>query len=472
MQITALRFTAIFLTALLIMGAVAYPISAEADHGWKDPEIQKLRIQAKLIQHMISRMAAIVNVTSELELKVGEILAANVSVMSAGELNDFITEAKKVLEELRENIDSSKVAGEANVTTSLAERLRNRLERILGELNITEGELHEIRERLRHAWSLGHLKKILEDLRPIIRPAKALNLTEMLLGFANRSAEHGNATGLERALNSSCKVLDVLAGVKEKLEKLNASPAAIMAIEHAIEKISEMRELLASVKEKVHELRQHHNATCHEIREIVKNKTRKGLQQEEEKLEEYVKELEELREAALEKGLTDLADEFSALLSKLRGLSDRIRNGNFTFKQAVGILAEAKRMVEKAEKALEEASERKELREVVSEQLRERMHSLERQRDRLKEKLKELEKELPESMKDFLEEVQNMILNLSDKLQKARENLSIGRGSTTLNILKDAEKNLSVIEEKLNVLENQIKNRAMGHRGSGHGAGR
>ncbi|MCD6536880.1 MAG: hypothetical protein J7K49_07640, partial [Thaumarchaeota archaeon] len=398
--------------------------------------------------------------------------AANVSVMSAGELNDFITEAKKVLEELRENIDSSKVAGEANVTTSLAERLRNRLERILGELNITEGELHEIRERLRHAWSLGHLKKILEDLRPIIRPAKALNLTETLLSFANRSAEHGNATGLERALNSSCKVLDVLAGVKEKLEKLNASPAAIMAIEHAIEKISEMRELLASVKEKVHELRQHHNATCHEIREIVKNKTRKGLQQAEEKLEEYVKELEELRETALEKGLTDLADEFSALLSKLRGLSDRIRNGNFTFKQAVGILAEAKRMVEKAEKALEEASERKELREVVSEQLRERMHSLERQRDRLKEKLKELEKELPESMKDFLEEVQNMILNLSDKLQKARENLSIGRGSTTLNILKDAEKNVSVIEEKLNVLENQIKNRAMGHRGSGHGAGR
>ena len=472
MQITALRFTAIFLTALLIMGAVAYPISAEANHGWKDPEIQKLRIQARLIQHMISRMAAIVNVTSELELKVGEILAANVSVMSAGELNDFITEAKKVLEELRENIDSSKVAGESNVTTSLAERLRNRLERILGELNITEGELHEVRERLRHAWSLGHLKKILEDLRLIIRPAKALNLTEMLLGFANRSAEHGNATGLERALNSSCKVLDVLAGVKEKLEKLNASPAAIMAIEHAIEKISEMRELLASVKEKVHELRQHHNATCHEIREIVKNKTRKGLQQAEEKLEEYVKELEELRETALEKGLTDLADELGALSSKLRGLSDRIRNGNFTFKQAVGILAEAKRMVEKAEKALEEASERKELREVVSEQLRERMRSLERQRDRLKEKLKELEKELPESMKDFLEEVQNMILNLSDKLQKARENLSIGRGSTTLNILKDAEKNVSVIEEKLNVLENQIKNRAMGHRGSGHGAGR
>jgi len=472
MQVTALRFMAIFLTALLIMGAVAYPISAEADHGWKDPEIQKLRIQARFIQHMISRMAAIVNVTSELELKVGEILAANVSMMSSEELKDFITEAKKVLEELRENIDSSKVTGEANVTTSLAERLRNRLERIFGELNITKGELHEIRERLRHAWSLGHLKKILEDLRPIIKPAKALNLTEMLLGFANRSAEHGNATGLERALNSSCKVLDVLARVKEKLEKLNASPAAIMAIEHAVEKISEMRELLASVKEKVHELRQHHNATCHEIREIVKNKTRKGLQQAEEKLEEYVKELEELRETALEKGLTDLADELGALLSKLRGLSDRIRNGNFTFKQAVGILAEAKRMVEKAEKALEEASERKELREVVSEQLRERMRSLERQRDRLKEKLKELEKELPESMKDFLEEVQNMILNLSDKLQKARENLSIGSSSTTLNILKDAEKNLSVIEEKLDVLENQIKNRAMGHRGSGHGAGR
>ncbi len=472
MQVTALRFTAISLTALLIMGAVAYPISAEADHGWKDPEIQKLRIQARLIQHMISRMAAVVNVTSELELKVGEILAANVSVMSAEELNDFITEAKKVLEELRENIDSSKVTGEANVTISLAERLRNRLERIFGELNITEGELHEIRERLRHAWSLDHLKKILEDLHSIIRPAKALNLTEMLLDFANRSAEHGNATGLERALNSSCKVLDVLASVKEKLEKLNASPAAIMAIEHAIEKISEMRELLASVKEKVHELRQHHNATCHEIREIVENKTREGLQQTEEKLEEYIKELEELREAALEKGLTDLADELGALLSELRGLSDRIKDGNFTFKQVVEVLAEAKGMIEKAEKALEETSEREELREVVSEQLRERMRSLEKERDRLKDKLKELEKELPESMKDFLEEVQNMILNLSDKLQEAQENLSIGRDSTTLNILKDAERSLSVIEEKLNVLENQIKNKAVNHRGPERGAGR
>ena len=222
----------------------------------------------------------------------------------------------------------------------------------------------------------------------------------------------------------------------------------------------------------MHELRQHHNATCHEIREIVENKTREGLQQAEEKLEEYIKELEELREAALEKGLADLADELGALLSELRGLSDRIKDGNFTFKQVVEVLAEAKGMIEKAEKALEETSEREELREVVSEQLRERMRSLEKERDRLKEKLKELEKELPESMKDFLEEVQNMILNLSDKLQEAQENLSIGRDSTTLNILKDAERSLSVIEEKLNVLENQIKNKAVNHRGSERGAGR
>ncbi len=467
----ATKFAALFFIALLLMGAVASPISAEANENAKNSEIHKLKVQAELLQRMISETAAVANMTVDLELKVGEILALNVSAMSVEELRDFVRDAREVLAELKKNLNFTELMDEGNVTTRLAERLRERLEHVFMRLNLSKEEFQEVGERLRHAWSLGHLKKILGDIQVLIGPARALNITEMILDFANKSAERGNATGLERALNSSSKVLDVLERVKEKLEKLNASPTAIAAIEHAMEKISEMREVLESVKEKVRELRESHNAT-HEVRELVKNRTRKGLEQVEEKLAEYVEELEKLRKAALEKGLNDLAEELSALLSKLRDLSDAIGEGNLTFKQAVGILAEAKKALENAERMLEKASERKELHEVVSEQLRERMTSLEQRRDQLKEKLEKLGERLPENMLHRLEEIRDMIRKISDRLQEADKSLSTGNESTALKILDDAKKTLNMIEKEINSLESHIENEGGRPGGPGKGAGR
>jgi len=453
MQQVALKSAAIFLLALLVTGTVASSISAEADHSWENLEVKKLRIQAELLQRMISRAAAVVNMTSDLEFKVGDVLAANISAMSVEELRDFVEDARAVLADLKKSIDSGKLTREENVTRGIAEQLRERLEHVFRKLNISKEEFHELKERLRHAWSLSHLKKILENIRAVTGPAKAHNLTEMLLRFANKSAEHGNATGLERALNSSCKVLDVLEGVKEKLERLNASPAAIAAIERAMEKIAEARELLESVKEKVHELRGEKHATRHEIRELVQNITGKDLHRLEKEISVYIEKLEPLKEAAIRNNLTDLADSLDAVLSKLKDLSSAISEGKLSFTQAVEILAQARQATEKAEEAFKKASERKELREAVSEELRKMMHSLQERRDKLRNRLSELDEKISENVKKSVDEIRSLLSKLSDQLDEAERKMLAENSSTALKLLNDVKKGLDLAEKKLDALE-------------------
>ncbi|MCD6341377.1 MAG: hypothetical protein J7L83_00760, partial [Thaumarchaeota archaeon] len=277
--------------------------------------------------------------------------------------------------------------------------------------------------------------------------------TEMLLRFANKSAEHGNATGLERALNSSCKVLDVLEGVKEKLERLNASPAAIAAIERAMEKIAEARELLKSVKEKVHELRGGKHATRHEIRELVQNITGKGLHRLEKEISAYIEKLEPLKEAAIRNNLTDLADSLDAVLSKLKDLSSAIGEGKLSFTQAVEILAQARQATEKAEEAFKKASERKELREAVSEELRKMMHSLQERRDKLRNRLSELDEKISENVKKSVDEIRSLLSKLSDQLDEAERKMLAENSSTALKLLNDVKKGLDLAEKKLDALE-------------------
>lgn len=460
MENTALKLTAFLLITLLVVSIIPLNVSAEAGVSGEVLKLHRLRVQAEFLQRITSRIAEVATMTTELKLRVREILEANISIMSIGELSNFVREAKAILAELRGNLDSGKLMGEENVTRVLAERLRERLKCAFTGLNITKEECYEFREQLRHAWSFGRLKRILGDIRTRMAPLESNNITDSILESANKSAEWGNMTGLERALNSSLKVLEVLERIKEKLMFLNASPAAIAAIEHAIEKISMMRELLALVKERVEELKENHSLTRQEIREMVKNRTRMCLQGMEERLSEYIEELESLREAALEKNLTSLADELDSTLNKLKGLLDEIKKGNFSLKQAIMILVEAERALRKAEKVLEKASEREELREILMERLRERIRLLERKRDQLRERLEKLRGSLPENMLCRLEEIENMLQEALNKLQEAERGLSRGESSRALGTLDDVEKDLKRIDDGISGLEPHAKGRS------------
>ncbi|MCX8187140.1 MAG: hypothetical protein N3F65_00830 [Nitrososphaeria archaeon] len=451
-----LKFTAFLLLSLLAISMMSSIVSAEAGNSKMDPELRRLRTQAELLQRIIARAAEMSNMTAELKVRVRETLAANVSAMSREGLNDFVREAKAVLAELRRNMDSRGLVGEENVTRALSERLRERLEHAFMGLNVSKEERFEFKEKLRHAWSFGHLRGIMKDIRARMAPAEVHNITESILEFTNKSAEWGNMTGLERAFNSSSKVLEVLERVKEKLTFLNASPVAIAAIEHAMEKISAMRELLALAKERWGELRERHNLSRREIHELVKNRTQTGLRQVEERMAKCLEELEELREAAIEKNLTALGEELDKVLGKLRNALDMLREGNLSFKQAVIVLVEAERALKNAEKMFEKISEREEMRERLLEKLRERMRDLERQRDQLMERLRELKGQLPE---DVFHDIEEMIQKILSEMQDASKDLDAGNGQKALKILERVEKTLNKVKDEIEELKSGTRDR-------------
>lgn len=438
MEVRALGLAALLLAALLIASAIPSTACAEIDRGGNGSELNRLRIQAEVLQRMIAKAADVANISEGLQFRIKEMLVSNVSAMSGEDLDNFVAEAKAILADLKESLNPYALSDEENLTLHLAERL----EYALVNLNMSGGEFQEYRERLRNAWSLGHLKKVLYDMRERARHWRALNLTESTIKYANESAEMGNLKGLDRALNSSRKVLEVLERVREKLLMLNASPAAIAAIEHAMEKISAMRELLELVKENVEAPMENRSLTRWEIREMVKNRTETRLRWMEMRLSGYIEEMERLREIALEKNLTDLAGELEELIGRLKSILDEMRAGKADLGQAVNILAKAEKALRNAEKLLENASERPELKKTVVEILRERLRLLEKKHDQLRERLKELGGRAPETLPHQLEE-------LMSKLREAERALSAGNSTNAQKLADEVGRKLDKISDKI-----------------------
>ena len=439
----------------------------------EDSSLVKLRVHAEVLQKMLNRLLTM-NLTKELELQIENLVAVNLTALGAEELREFISEAKNVLSEVRSELKEAKgnrTRVEQRVIAKLLERMRERLNVTLRRLNITAEEAEKIREelgsRIREALAgnltFHELKHFIKNLTRRLVGYRVQNFTEQIMNYTEREAKLGRLYGLETALNASCKVLQVLERVKEKLLSVNASPVAVAAIEHAIERIASAREVLKQLVERIATMPEPKNATPGQIRKEIKSILDERLEELAEDIRENLQRLRELRSEAEEQNLTSLVESIDHAIAKLEEASSKIQTANMSFGEAMSALALAKTVIRRAEKILEEASKEHKLTKKVAEEL-------EKVIDRLKERLNELEDKLGKLSEEFAEGMNETAANAAISRAKAlieemTNKIDEGDVTSATKLLKKTEDAVRFVGRLIESLQRSAEQRGHEHMG-------
>ena len=418
-------------------------------------ELRRLRLHAEVLQRMLERATTIANISESLQNEISILVSVNLTTLSPDELKQFIADAKSLLEEIRDLRRANATESEHGLALKLLERIRLRLENTLRKMNLTDEEAEEIRERLREALqerlTVKELAMLMKEVGRRLAYHRALDLSENAMNFTENATHSGAIHGLETALNSSCKVLKVLETVKERLEKVNASPVAIAAIEHAIERITSAREVLEQVMERLLLKHEAGNITESEVREEVESILEEKLEDLNETISRYLEELEELRGEAEKANLTDIAEKLNETISMLEDLSSQITPTNISFGDVMRRLAGAKMVIAYAEKVLEEASKEEKLKSKISNRLNESINEV-------REELKDLRERLEELTDHEEAEDVNATLSLIEGLVKeAKENLGKGILPEASKLLNKAEQMIKSVEHKMEHLKKMLE---------------
>lgn len=447
MRMAERKIVAVVLLLLLfagsIVGAGVFAQGAGDNAANVEEGAHKLKVRAEVLQRLLERALTIANVSESLRAEAENLTSINLSSLSADELRSFIDEAKEILSEIRESLNENMILDGSGLAARFLEKIELKLNRTLPKLNLTEQEAEQlrgrIRERLGENLTVRELAKLMGKISKELAHHRALEFYEHAMNFTENAARSGAMHGLEMALNASSKVLDVLERVKERLEKVNASPVAIAAIEHAIEKIASVREVLRQVMERICSKHPGGKATKEQVKEELSSMLEEKLEKLNETIDEYIDELLELRAKAEELNLASLVEEINQSIAELEALKAEILSGNLSFSEVMEVLASAKKFINHAEEVLEKASEEKELAEKISESLREK-----------------LREELDEIKEKGGEELSNHIEKAEEELNEAESSISDVEKSTSKKDLTSAEKLLDKAEEALESAEKII----------------
>jgi len=480
MPSTGAWLTSILMLALLLTGSFA-SIYAQAGGQvtiqQENSNSVKLRVHAEVLQKMLNRLSAM-NLSKELEVEVERLISVNLTALDAEGLKRFIADARKVLSEIRAELrelkDNRTEAEHRRIMVKLLERIQEKLNLTLMKLNITVEEAERIRSelriRIREAlagnMTFHEFKQFIKDLKERLIRYRVQNFTEQIMDYAERESEHGRLHGLETALNASCKVLEVLQKVKERLLTVNASPAAVAAIERAIEKIASAREILKQLVERLAIMPEPKNATPGEIRKEIKSILDEKLEELEESIRENLQRLRELRAEAEEKNLTNLVKSIDQAIAKLEEAASSIQTTNMSFGEAMSALALAKAVIRRAEKVLEEACEEHKLSKKIAEQLEKVIDRLKKKLDELEDRLEELEEHLAESVNKTA--ARNAISNARELIKEMEDRIDEGNVTSATQLLRKAEDAVKFAEDLIESLIRSAEAASRGHQAREH----
>ncbi len=358
----------------LLLPLIASPVMAVYGQaaGYVDSDssrdLQRLRLRASILQMILERAIDAANISEPLRSEAEALISMNVSALSEDELKRFIAEAESLLAEIRESLrrEYNVTLSQERVAMRLLERIRERLNLTFAKINMTPSEAEQIRERIRE-WvreragenlTVRDVAHLLKGIREVLRHRWVMRFSEGAMNYSEKAAESGVLFGLTNALNASSKVLAVLGRVKERLIEVNASEAAVEAIEHAMEKITSAREILRQLIERVSTDHPLGNATQERAREELGSILRERAEKLNETIEEYLGRLRELRDKAVELNLTGLAEEIEREAANLEALKDRVASGNQSLGDIVSAMASAKGLIKRAENLIEKATKK------------------------------------------------------------------------------------------------------------------
>lgn len=451
------RLGAIMLLVALLAGSIG-AVCAQAgglSTASGEDNVKTLRLRAEILQRMLERgMAA--NLSESLRENITMLLSVNLTVLNPDELREFIQEARILLHRIAESLRRAEVArNETEVAARILERLMEKLNKTLSRFNVSSSELEEIKELLQEAeegnLTLEEVRELAKTARRLMLRYRAQNLSEQLINYSEVEVERGKLHGLRTALNASCKVLEVLEMVEERLVSVNASPVAVAAIEHSIERIISAREVLKRIMEKMELKLESGNVTKEEVRREVEAALEEELDELNETLVEELQRLEELRGEAEELNLTGLAEELNQTIAMLEELVGELASANLSFGDVMGKLAKAKAVIAHAEKILEKTSEK-----------------LSGDLNKLREKLNDLREKLEEAAGCAEAEEAGEALSDAEKLMEdALKSIEKGELGLASKMLNKAEQLLRAAEHQIDSIEKVVGE----HSGRGHGKG-
>ena len=361
---------AIALLLLLIVSpimAVCGQAAGQVSPDNPSKELERLRLRAYALQRVLGWVASVTNISDSLKGEVKALISMNISALSEKELRDSISKAEALLAEIRESIPRCNATlSQERVALRLLERVRERLNMSLMRMNLTPGEVEQVRERIRE-WireragenlTVRDVAHLMKRVREMLRHRFAAMFAEEAMNYSERMAGSGAIFGLMNALNASSKVLAVLERVREMLIEVNASERAVEAIERNIERIAAAREVLRQLIERMAAGHPLGNITRERAREELGSIVRERAERLNETIEEYLNKLQELKDEALRLNLTDLVNEIEEEMMGLEALKGKLASGNLSLSELAGAAASAKGLIKHAEKLIEKASEK------------------------------------------------------------------------------------------------------------------
>ena len=451
-------FTSILMLVMLLTGSItAIYAQAGGSPTAQASDVEKLRLKAEMAQKILNKLKLSVNVSSDLELEIERLLAVNVTSLSQDELKSFLKDVGAVLSEIRKAARSEENKLEKAVAARMLGKIEEKLDKALTKLNMTAEEEAKLREELRQKIAealsgnitLREVRCFVKRLSEELFRHRVQNFTEQVLNYTEREMSRGRLHGLEVALNASSKVFQVLERVKERLQKVNASPVAIAAVEHAIEKIKSAREILRRLMMGLPPRNETGKTSPSQLRDRIRTVLEEKLEELNQTIRENLQRLRDLEKEAEGRNLTELVQTIRQSIDKLEALSAELKSSNLSFGEVMKIIACSKAVIARAEKALEKASEEEAMRSKVKEQLNKIAEKLEDKALEIKRKLNALTKGR-EKANESVTEAENLI-------QQARG--SIQRGNLTL-----AEKLLNKARAALKTAEELMNSFNMGHK--------
>lgn len=470
MKVKALSIIILVMLLLSMVTPINLVVSAEEE---SNEEVRILLLRAKLLQNILMKILETTNISVELRVEMESLVKTNISALKPEELEVFIGKAEKILELVKEDVIAGKyIVPKEEIVKKFKEVIRNRTEKIIKTLNISEENTLKLIKKLEEVKDIKELREVIKELRKIMETKIAEKMSEDIWKFMEKTMakfrESAAEEALELAYEVSSKSIKVLEHVVERLKKLNASPVAIAAIELAIERIKSAREVLLEVKELARSLLAKGNETREAIRNIVSEWIVRKVGKLNETIKEYVDELRRLREIAIRHNRTDMIKEIDALLLKIENITKAVTSGNITIDEAFKLLVEINVEVKGIEEFLEKIEKHKEIIGELIKDLSEELFEIRKEYQEILMKFEHIEKTLekvknitmikliPETMRT-MNKTKYILMNIDAMLNSIEEALAKGSISKAYELLHNVTLMLKHVEKAINEIEAYVE---------------
>lgn len=316
-----IALTLLIMLLIPIIPMTAVPTSSQQGIG--------VRGRALLLQNLL-RNSLTLNISSELRFEVEGLVNTNTSMLSDDELERFVEKCEEILSKIREEV---RVRAGEGIGSIYHEGLKKSLEARVRTMERLYGiSLDEV-GNISRAKDITELMNTLKIVNSKLDGVRAKKFSEVMEGRVEDILRKPDVVGIKRAVEELDKVVGVLNRVTSRLEELGVPTVPIKALENATARILITKELLGNLSEELRSIPQPKP-------EVVREFINKSVGKYSIDVEKLKKEVEELRNIALEHNLTQVLDKVEDILGRLNNLTTTLQKVNYSrIRDVVEVLA-------------------------------------------------------------------------------------------------------------------------------------